>query len=200
MFMSEQSENNIIPNASIGDSTNKEINQPFLTDLTDGRKTGNWESRYSSDAHEHINREKKYLIFVFIGSIILPFILGIVNNEFLKTEHSYLHLKRYIFGFSGGTLGGTMYSAKWLVHSVAKNTWNMDRRLWRIFTPFVSGALAFCIILLMDSGILNITNTDSISLPKAYGIGFLVGYFSDNAIGKLTELAKVFFGSSQTRG
>lgn len=173
-------------------------NSSFLGDLTDGRAIGDWKSRYDLDAKKIINLERNYLIVIFICSLLLPLIMGILTKQFLvDIDSSYQPLKKYIAAFFGGVLGGTMYSAKWLVHSVAKNNWNEDRHLWRIFTPFVSGALAFCILLLIHSRVLDLANTDTLSISKSYGVGFLMGYFSDNAIGKLAEVAKVFFGSTQ---
>lgn len=178
---------------TVGEETN------FLGDLTDGRKPGEWETKYTPAAQDLINSEKNYLFIVFIITLIVPLILGVIHYEVI-TIHPYLRLKKYIFAFCGGALGGTLYSGKWLVHSVAKFSWNADRRLWRIYTPFASGALALCITLLIDSGVMGANDISNTSFTKAFGIGFLVGYFSDNAIGKLTELAKVFFGSSQTKG
>ena len=45
----------------------------------------------------------------------------------------------------------------------------------------------------------NVAKPESLSIHKCYGIGFLVGYFSDNAIGKLTEIAQVLFGSTLSK-
>jgi hypothetical protein len=176
----------------------KEKDTDFFGDLSDDRAKGAWQTRYNKEAWKQINEEKLYLILVFVISLSIPLILGIIDKEFIKSQADYEHLKKYIYSFFGGILGGTMYAAKWLVHTVAKNTWNEDRHLWRIFTPFVSGALAFSIILLMDCGVISIVDQKQFNFYKAYGIGFLVGYFSDNAIGKLTEIAKVFFGGTKS--
>lgn len=178
-----------------------DTNIGFLGDLTDGRDPGSWTTRYDATAQKLINEERDFLLISFGISLLFPLVLGVAIREWFYQEATpYLHLKRYIFGFFGGVLGGTMYSAKWLVHGVAKNTWNQDRRLWRIFTPLSSGSLAFAMLLLIDSGIMDITDSTKLNISKCYGIGFLIGYFSDNAIGKLAEVAKVFFGSTQTKG
>lgn len=171
----------------------------FLGDLTDGRRKGDWKSRYDVDCQRHIKWEKKYLIYLISGCLIIPLLIGVAANDcFWGLTCGFGNLKKYAFAFFGGTLGGTLFAVKWLVHSVAKNTWSLDRRLWRIFTPFLSGSLAFIVVLLINASLFN-GDGDSFSnltIHKSYGIGFLVGYFSDNAIGKLTEIAQVFFGSS----
>ena len=167
-------------------------------DLTDGRKPGHWQSRYKDDeAKKAIRWERNYLIVVFSGSVILPVLIMVLLN-FFETQINLdsTNLKKYLFSWAGGTLGGTMFSAKWLYHSVAKYNWNIDRQMWRILTPHLSAALALIFIVLLNSEMLNIAAPKSLTIHKCFGIGFLVGYFSDNAIGKLTELAQVFFGSS----
>jgi hypothetical protein len=46
---------------------------------------------------------------------------------------------RLLMIFSVGSLGGTTFSIKWLVHSVAKCKWHLDRRYWRFFVPMIGG-------------------------------------------------------------
>jgi len=55
-------------------------------------------------------------------------------------------------------------------------------------------------IVLMSSGILRVFDTKELSKSAVIvGVGFLVGYFSDSAIGKLTEIANTLFGSNSPR-
>src|SRR5260221_7040917 len=104
----------------------------FLGDLTDGRLKGNWKSRYEAEALSHIKWEQKYLLLLLFTCLFVPLVLGVISNEWLATSPAkYQNLKKYLFGLFGGTLGGTLFSMKWLVHSVAKDTWNYDRQLWR---------------------------------------------------------------------
>jgi len=169
----------------------------FLGDLTDGRPKGDWKSRFDAKSQEHINWEKRYLLILLCGCLLIPFVIGIVSNKFFSQPPTeYQNLKRYLFALFGGILGGTLFSMKWLVHSVAKDTWNYDRQLWRVFTPLLSGALALVIVILINCQMFDITKPENLSIHKCFGIGFLVGYFSDNAIGKLTEIAQVLFGST----
>lgn len=171
----------------------------FLGDLTDGREKGDWKSRYvDEEAQKAIKYEKNYLFVIITLNIAISILIGILL-AYVLPEGTCKIFRKYIFAFLGGVMGGTVFSIKWLIHSVAKNTWNRDRRLWRLFTPIVSGVLGFVVILLLSTKILAISNLNSADIHKCYGIAFLIGYFSDNAIGKLTEIAQVFFGSSNGR-
>lgn len=172
----------------------------FLGDLTDGRPKGSWKSRFEIEALKHIRWEQKYLLILLLISLLAPLIIGIVSIEWLaNTPNKYQNLKKYLFALFGGTLGGTLFAMKWLVHSVAKDTWNYDRQIWRVFTPLLSGGLAFVIIILVNCQMFDLTKPANLSIHRCYGIGFLVGYFSDNAIGKLTEIAQVLFGSTLSK-
>jgi hypothetical protein len=165
------------------------------TNANDGRADGNWKTRYPDpEAQAAIKWEKNYLIILLVTVLLISLLLGIFLNEcFFSKRCSFEILKIYLFGWLGGTLGGIIFSMKWLYHSVAKNIWNIDRRLWRIFTPHLSGALALIVIVLIDCKIFTSSNSDFLNFNKAFGLGFLVGYFSDNAIGKMTEMANVLF-------
>lgn len=175
-------------------------NSQFLTDLTDGREKGDWHSRYDEFAQNQIKKEKNYLLIVLLGGLFLTFLIGFYFDScYFPSKYCFENVKFYVFAFLGGTLGGTIFSIKWLIHSVAKNTWNIDRHLWRIMTPILSSAIALLFIVLLNSDVFHIESAKGSSIFKAYGIGALVGYFSDNAIGKLTEIAQVLFGSSNAK-
>jgi hypothetical protein len=169
---------------------------------TDGRQLFEWKSKYPLEAKRAIRIEAS----VVIGTLFL-----VPIGMFLVWQGSALDwlgldaqkkqtFARYSFAWLGGTLGGTLFCLKWLYHSVARGIWHLERRLWRLFTPHISGGHAFAIIVLMSSGILRIFDTQELSRPSVIvGVGFLVGYFSDSAIGKLTELANTLFGTSSRR-
>lgn len=175
---------------------NKEEPPGFAPDTpTDYRKKGEWQSRYPKEANKIIIYEAIYLSILFISVLSFTFIVTTDLIAFLKIGSAY---KKYIIAYLGGTFGGILFDIKWLYHSVAKNIWHMDRRLWRIFTPHLSGGLALVIVILISSGILNIFDEESLNtLSTAFGLGFLIGYFSDAAIGKLSEVAATFFGATE---
>lgn len=187
----------ISSNENTENSDNDAVSGFAPIDLSDGREIGNWSTRYTNPiAQKAIKWEKKYLIIVFCSAVFSCFLISILLS-IITSEIAFdlINYKKYFYTWIGGTIGGTMFCAKWLIHSVAKNNWNIDRQIWRILTPHLSAGLSLVFIVLLNSEMLNVTSPKSLSIHKCFGIGFLVGYFSDNAIGKLTELAQVFFGS-----
>lgn len=188
-----------------------DISEPSFapTDLTDGRNPGDWKSRYrpksSQDddgAYKSIRLEAIYLAVLLAASPTFLFLTW--NGCFAKIlslgtdPHATLVFKRAAYAWIGGTLGGTLFAIKWLYHGVAKYMWNLDRRLWRLFAPHLSGGLAFAVVFLVSSGTLTLFDQHSIESPiVGFGIAFMVGYFSDSATAKLTELAETLFGKSR---
>ena len=165
--------------------------EPPLPD--DGHELWDWKTKYDSDAWKIIKKEAIYLgVLLGVGIILLiinylGFLYSGINAinpnqskpEILVTKELYCA----VFGF----LGGTVYGIKILYKAVARGKWHVDRKLWRIFTPWVSLVLSIVIASIMSDTILSINN---------YGaalIGFFAGYFSEGAIGKLYAIAKIIF-------
>jgi hypothetical protein len=173
----------------------------------DDRRSGDWKTRYCDEALRHVRLEAIYLAVHLGGVLLAVFVLAIIFDRGSGAAGGSTSTGDPTTGFGwlqilhawlGGILGGAVFSIKWLVHAVAKNIWNIDRRLWRLFTPHVSGALCFAFVALMASGLVVIIDKKTLSSPLVcFGIGFLIGYFSDNAIGKLTELAQTLFGATK---
>jgi hypothetical protein len=166
-------------------------------DLSDRRTLGDWRSRYESAAWKHILAEATYLMLLLIAAAILLVVV------WLKRAPATWHLSRlqadlfvrYAYAWLAGTLGGVLFGMKWLYHSVAKQIWHVDRALWRYLTPHISGGLAFATVVILNS----ITATGqgaTSSGGKTVAIGFLVGFFSDNAVAKLAEVARTLLGPS----
>lgn len=131
--------------------------------------------------------------------------LFIIWQGFPKTwlgldDERYRTFVRYGYAWLGGTLGGTLFDLKWLYRSVARGRWHLDRRLWRLLIPHISGGLAFAVVVLVSSGILRIFDTTELSrAPVVLGVSILVGYFSDRAVGKLAEIADTLFGGTNNK-
>lgn len=163
----------------------------------DGRGKGVWQTNYPKEARVAIYLEATYLGVIFISA---PVASLLVLNDFFQNFLITTALKKYSYAWFGGTFGGVLFAFKWLYHSVATNMWNEDRRLWRIITPHISGGLAFAVAVLISSGMLNVFSSESLDRPSAaFGLGFLVGYFSDSAIGKLREVARTIFGTTERK-
>lgn len=172
-------------------------------DPLDGRVVSEWRSQYSDPtARNGIRTESWYLgvILALIPLAMLAFWLEWPKAWIGISDAKYDPVMRYSLAWLGGTLGGTLFSIKWLYHSVARRVWHLDRRLWRLFTPHISGGLAFAVVALISSGLVRIFDEAAVhSSAMVVGTSFLVGYFSDSAIAKLSELADTLFGESRAR-
>jgi hypothetical protein len=170
------------------------------TDPTDGRKLLEWRSKYSeSGAKWGIWIEAAYLAVLLLGIpiAILLIWLDYPKNWFGLCDQNYKPVMKYGIAWLSGVLGGTLFDVKWLYHSVARQLWHSDRRLWRLFTPHISGGLAFVMIALISSPIFRIFDRQAVeSHALIVSVAFLVGYFSDNALAKLREIAENLFGTS----
>ncbi len=160
----------------------------------------NWSSIYKgTPAQCKINGEAAYLLFL---TFIIPVAMFLLWSGFFGSgswnESRYSHVfNLYAYAWLAGTLGGTLFSLKWLVYAAAKGVWLEGKQWWRYLTPHLSGGLAFGFILLIKSNVINIFDEVSLDKPSAVAaIGFMIGYFSDKAAGKLAEVAKTLFGES----
>lgn len=172
------------------------------TDYTDGRRPLDWKSKYPDEACKQIRFESIYLATLLLllpVSIIL--LLSGGETTWLPFDcRSSGDGCKCLLAFLGGAFGGTLFATKWLYHSVAKLIWHLDRRLWRLFTPLLSGGLAMCTMLLVRANVIAIFSHQALDSAEAIlAISFLVGYFSDNATAKLTEVAETIFGATRER-
>src|SRR5215475_993351 len=134
-------------------------------DLTDGRVKGNWQTRYNDPIAQRAIRVE--VIYVIVITFLSPALIAIVvfgwPRGWLNLHRStWLHVQHYSYAWLGGLLGGSLFSMKWMYHSVAKGTWNQDRRLWRIFTPSLSAGVGFTIVLLSASRVLPFFGADTV--------------------------------------
>lgn len=172
-------------------------------DLSDGREKLEWKTRYPDrGAKLGIIAEAAYLAILLFGLPVLLVLtwLGTFNDVLSLNNHDYHVLATFGEAWLAGTLGGAVFSMKWLYHTVGHGSWHADRRLWRIFTPVVSGVLAFALIALVTSGLFDVLDSEKLRTPSAVvGLSFLLGYFSDNTIAKLAELAERLLGPAKER-
>lgn len=172
------------------------------TDYTDGRQPLDWESKYPREAQKQIRLEAIYLatLLLVLPAVIIVLLSGVAAARSPLDCGSSGDGCKYLFAFLGGALGGALFSTKWLYHSVAKRLWHVDRRLWRLLTPLLSAGLAFGTTLLIKANVVAIFNQQALDSPQAIlAISFLIGYFSDNATAKLTEVAETVFGATGER-
>lgn len=169
---------------------------------TDGRARFDWRGHYAPEAHREIWFEARIvggILFVTLAGLLLTW-RGTAFDIFAAgcARCSNSAFDRYAYFYLGGQLGGILFGIKYLYKVVARGYWNLDRRLWRFFSPFLSGGLALAIGALFDSGILGLTTkTDSGS--AYFSLGFIAGYFADGALAKMQEIADTIFGSPHKR-
>ena len=170
------------------------VTDPPEPDPSSGRPPGFWQTRYTSPkARKGIYWEFWYLAGLFVVECLLLVLLQCIDERRIVGGPS---LRLYSFAILGGLLGGWMFTAQWLINAVASWRWDEDRRMWRCLNPFAAASLALAFYAIIRSGLFQIFSPAAVSTPSAaLGLGFLIGYFSDRAIGKLGKLADLVFGT-----
>lgn len=180
-------------------------------DLTDGRLPGHWQTRYPDPvAAKRIRWEASYCFALLLACPVLISLVWLTKvfwtdslllgggDDPIRLTLSGDTFRMYSFAWLGGLMGGALFASKWLYHSVAHHVWNIDRTLWRLLAPHLSAALAFAFVCMVDSQVLAIFDGAAVSRPSvAIGTSFLVGYFSDNAIAKMSDVANSLFGTTK---
>lgn len=165
---------------------------------TDGRPHLDWGSKYERDALVQIRLDAAYIAVLMAVAFAAIFLTwnGTTYEVLVRecTACSRVTFNKYTYYFLGGFLGGVLFGVKYLYKVVARGYWNMDRRLWRLYSPFLSGGLALVVGALIDSGVLGLTSKVA-SGAACFSYGFITGYFADRAIDKMQEVAETLFGA-----
>jgi hypothetical protein len=185
------------------ETSSEEVSTGFAPDdPLDGRRPGEWKSRYPDEALAQIKKEAIYLgVLLFLSpASMLLLNSGLVQSLTRASDEQFRPILTFGLAWLGGLLGGTLFDIKWLYHVVARERWNQDRIYWRVFAPHISSGLAFATIALISSGLFRIFDSSTTqSKTLVIGVSFLVGYFSDTAIAKLAEIAQTIFGASRDK-
>lgn len=169
--------------------------EKVMSGKTDERNQGDWASRYIEKKVKWIQfGEAIYILMVVLVSLVL------ILLTYTETIQRWLHIidvkeltfTRIFYCMLGGMLGGAVFDMKWFYKAVAHGFWNVDRIYWRLFTPVISLSFAFCLACIFSDNIVIHGNGFS-----ACTLGFLTGYFSDEAVGKMAEVAKVLFSTNE---
>lgn len=170
-------------------------------DQTDGRQRGDWRTRYDAEAWKQIRREAIWLAvyFFLFGSITATlFFLSAdfpVTVRWISSEPIFQVTRYHLIVFFIGCVGGTTFSIKWLIHSVANSLWHQDRFLWRIFVPLTGGVYALAVLALFKMGLGTKAPVPTDADPmQTLALAFLVGYFGDGVSGMLSNIANAIFG------
>lgn len=177
-------------------------------DPTDGRIRHQYRSEYPICIRVQIIVESLYLLILLVYSfcgIIWILDYNFVLLPFSLTFDTLSSPLQQLLAFAiAGLIGGAMFGLKYLYHVVGRGWWHQDRRIWRLFSPWLSAALAAILGILFESGIVGLAIATKEGQTNPFvtflGIGFITGYFADTALAKLQELAKVIFGASGNGG
>lgn len=174
-----------------------QIDEPLPPKLNDGRDAGAWRSVYSRWARFWIYIELVYLLLLMAGGLGLIAVCAvsrlpieavpILSYRPLGTNDNVLF---WTSVGAAGVLGGTVMTLKWHYHCVAKKLWHVDRRVWRITTPLLSGVVSLFVIMLLVSGVVSIISSQIVGTPiGGPAVAFVLGLFSDNILAALQNFA-----------
>jgi hypothetical protein len=154
-----------------------------------------WKTIYPPEAWRRIRAEGIYLGSVLVFAVLVAGILLKKDGSLKDT------VDRLLYCGLGGITGSWIYSVKWYVRSVSGGIWKHDLVAWRLTSPFLGLFLAVSTYIIIQTGLLGVTfatKVDNDHKGYAYSIGFLVGLFSDDVMGKLTEVAGTLFGKGRS--
>lgn len=189
------------PSINTDPQSNEPVAGPDVGNLdpTDGRKKFDWESRYPSDAKFQIRCQAWYILILLFVALALIFATWMdVFTQLLSLPPSgAATLRKYCYYSFSGLFGGTVFGMKYMYRVVARGYWHEDRNLWRYQSPFIALAVSFAFGTLIDGKFMSVgAHTSGAAIV---GLGFLIGYFADDATGKLHEIAGVLFGKASAK-
>ena len=131
-----------------------------------------------------------FSLLIFIVGGLIDKVGNLIGLEAKKTAS----LEGVIIYFFSGLLGGTIFGLKYFYRVVSRGYWSQDRKYWRFFSPWISACVAFVVGCMVLSGYINATQAQSFAAEIC--VGFITGYFADEAVGKMSEVATALFGSN----
>lgn len=155
----------------------------------DGRKKGQYETRYNDPkCQRKIKRDAIYIIFLLLlalSCMLLNF-LGVFEKFLGLKDDVAIIFRKVSYCVIAGLLGGATFGMKYFYRVVARGLWNEDRVYWRMFSPLIAVSLSLIMAAIM---IKDVSSSSSLAIT----IGFLSGYFSDEAVSKMYDVACVLF-------
>jgi len=172
-------------------------------DYTDARKPWDWDSHFPAEARSRMNAEAYALVVMLVVALFADGIcLGLAGQPVsIDVGGPQIWISfRLLAIFCTGCVGGVTFSMKWLIHSVAKGKWHIDRRFWRLMVPIIGGVYACVVMTLFGAGLFAAQPTEqSAAMPTTAALAFLVGYFSDGVSGLLSNVANAVFGTLEKK-
>ena len=136
--------------------------------------------------------EGVYLTCVPILGAIVVVVLLLVHFD------SHPTAKPILVCALGGITGSWIYAVKVYVAAVTGGRWKEDQVVERLTSPFEGIFLSVSTYAMIRSGLLGVSVTkDGVDpLYSSYAIGFFVGLFSVQVMGRLAGISKTLFGST----
>lgn len=164
---------------------------------SDGRNKYEWQTRYTVGENGAENPSKVMRgEAIYLGAMMFLSACSIIANYkgfyvwILNVQEADVNVvTRIVYCLSAGLLGGVTFSIKIFYRAVAHGQWNYDRRYWRWFQPFISLSVTSVVAAFMIDDIV------SSHVYWTYSIGYFAGYFSENAVGKMYDIAVILFSS-----
>jgi hypothetical protein len=163
---------------------------------TDGREPFDWASKYPPEARKEMRFECGYVLILFVLAFTLISLnfFGALYPLFDLDDCQVAQFKYMVYFSSAGLLGGTVFGMKYFYRVVARGYWTQDRRYWRLLSPFISLGIAFIVSAMVSASLLSASNASTNYWAIAFG--FFSGYFADEAVGKMYEIATLLFGKT----
>lgn len=143
-----------------------------------------------------------WLLVVLLVLSVIAIIFNIINIFGLSPS-----IRTSAFSVIGGFLGGWVFVTKWFYRVTARGKdnqkkwrWEPHKIYWRIFTPFISAIVAFALYSITISGIFTLITLNRNSNHAAFGLCFLLGYFSDILLSKMFDWTTLMWGSKDQKG
>ena len=130
-------------------------------DPKDGRKLLEWTSAYPPEAKKQIKLETCYLFIVFLISLFLIFATwkGWLDLFLPLCGAQTITIKKYAYYALFGMLGGITFGMKYFYRVVARGYWHLDRRTWRIMSPFIAMTVSLMIGIMIEARKLGLRRT-----------------------------------------
>ena len=144
-----------------------------------------------------------YLIVFLLALIVIPILLFISNYNSGGYISKTIAFLVYI-GCAGG-LGGITYCMKSYSYNRARKDKDFDLvwTSWYIFRPFLSVVMGVFVYFFIEAGLMGAgadKGGDILKGIKFYlSVAFLAGFFMNEFISKLQEIAKVLFASKKEK-
>lgn len=155
------------------------------------------------DSFSFFKSDKNQIIFEFVYLVATMILactcLWLIHVRYFSFDSP---TRWFLYSLIGGFLGGWSFDARWFYRVTARGKdtqyawkWEANKIYWRILIPFISAIIAFATYLAGISEIIPIVSINIGSGTDAFAFSFVIGYFSDTAIGKLASASQGFIGS-----